>query len=55
VAKPDVSTIYGKIQYVDAFPDGSGKWQIVSAFPDFTIQKVTAFGAFKVKYVNAFP
>ena len=42
MTKVDVSRVYGKIQYVDAFPD-------------FKIQKVNAFGDFKIQYVSAFP
>ena len=41
MAKPDVSTIYGKIQYVDAFPDY--KVEVVNAFPDLKVQEVSTF------------
>jgi hypothetical protein len=44
-----------KVQEVNAFPDKCGKWQFVTAFPDFKIQYVTAFPDFKVQFVNAFP
>jgi hypothetical protein len=49
-AFPDI-----KVQKVTAFPDGPGKWQLVDAFPDFTVQFVDAFPDFTVKYVDAFP
>jgi hypothetical protein len=44
-----------KVEVVTAFADSAGEWEIVSAFPDFTIQKVDAFGDFKVEYVDSFP
>ena len=52
-AKPDVSKIYGKIMYVNSFPDY--KVQIVNSFPDFKVQIVNSFPDFKVQYVNSFP
>lgn len=39
--KPDVSAIYGKIQYVTSFPDY--KVQVVTAFEDLRVQEVTSF------------
>ena len=44
-----------KVQVVNAFPDAAGKWEIVTAFPDYKIQKVDAFSDFKVQYVDSFP
>ena len=40
---------------VNAFPDKPGEWQVVDAFPDFTVQIVDAFPDFTVQYVDAFP
>jgi hypothetical protein len=53
--KPDVSKIYGKIMYVDSFPDY--KVQIVSSFPDLRVQVVNSFPdkAGKWKIVSSFP
>ena len=51
----DVSKIYGRIQFVDAFPDAAGKWEIVTAFPDYKIQLVRAFADFQIEYVTCFP
>lgn len=58
--------LYGKVQFVDAFPDI--KIQFVDAFPDIRVewvnafpddcgkwQKVTAFPDLKVQVVTAFP
>ena len=63
---PDKCSLYGKIQFVDAFPDV--KVQVVDAFPDIKVklmdafadgpgkwQIVSAFPDFKVKIVDAFP
>ena len=49
-AFPDI-----KVKKVSAFPDKPGEWQVVDAFPDFTVQVVDAFPDFKVQYVDAFP
>ena len=49
-AFPDI-----KVKKVGAFPDKPGEWQVVDAFPDFTVQVVDAFPDFKVQYVDAFP
>lgn len=66
--------LWGKVQYVDVFPDFKvkvspfpdlnveeayfglkcGQWQIVTAFPDFTVQKVTMFEDFDIAY-SPFP
>jgi hypothetical protein len=66
--------LWGKVQYVDYFPDVTvkvsafpdlnveeayfatkcGQWQIVTAFPDFTVQKVTMFEDFDIAY-SPFP
>ena len=64
--KPAVGKIYGRIQFVDSFPDF--KVQEVNAFPDLRVQKVNAFPDacgkwqtvdsfpdFKIQMVNAFP
>ncbi|MFP6619182.1 MAG: hypothetical protein VB877_07550 [Pirellulaceae bacterium] len=54
-AKPDVSKIYGKIMYVNSFPDY--KVQIVNSFPDLKVQVVNSFPgkAGKWQIVNSFP
>ena len=39
--KPDVSRIYGRIQYVNSFPDY--KVEVVSSFEDLSVEEVTAF------------
>lgn len=44
-----------KVQEVTAFPNKCGKWQYVTAFPDFKIRFVSAFPDFKVQFVSAFP
>ena len=51
----DVSKIYGRIQFVDAFPDY--KVEVVDAFPDLKVQQVTAFAdsAGEWEVVTAFP
>jgi hypothetical protein len=49
-AFPDI-----KVKKVNAFPDKPGEWQVVDAFPDFTVQIVDAFPDFTVQYVDAFP
>jgi hypothetical protein len=66
--------LWGKVQYVDIFPDFKvkvspfpdlnveetyfglkcGQWEIVTAFPDFTVQKVTMFEDFDIAY-SPFP
>lgn len=64
--RPSKCRLYGKIQWVDAFPDV--KVQIVDAFPDIKVkfvdafpdrpgtwQVVDAFPDFKVQKVSAFP
>ena len=43
------------VQVVKSFPDQCGKWQWVTAFPDFTVQFVDAFPDINIKMVNAFP
>ena len=51
----DVSKIYGRIQYVDAF--ANYKVEVVSAFPDLRVEEVDAFAdsAGKWEIVEAFP
>ncbi len=49
-AFPDI-----KVKKVNAFPNHGGEWQVVDAFPDFTVQIVDAFPDFTVQYVDAFP
>lgn len=53
--KADVSKIYGKIMYVNSFPDY--KVQIVNSFPDLKVQVVNSFPnkPGKWKIVNSFP
>lgn len=43
--KPDLTKIYGRIQWVEAFPDY--KVQVVAVLPDLRVQRVTS-GANKV-------
>jgi|TARA_B110000014_G_C19698581_1_gene365804 hypothetical protein len=54
-AKPDVSKIYGKIMYVNSFPDY--KVQVVNSFPDLKVQVVNSFPDKPGKWqiVNSFP
>ena len=54
-AKPDVKKIFGRIQYVTAFPDY--KVEIVSVFEDLRVQEVTALAnsAGKWQIVTALP
>ena len=54
-SKPAVSRIYGRIQYVDAFPDY--KVEVVTAFEDLGVQEVDAFpdGPGKWQIVTEFP
>jgi hypothetical protein len=65
-AKPDVTKIFGKIQFVDSFPDF--KVQVVSSFPDLKVQRVssfadkvglwqtvTSFPDYKIQLVNSCP
>ena len=64
--KPDVSHIYGRIQFVDAFPNY--KVKVTDAFADLQVQTVTAFADkpgkwqivdsfpdFKIQTVDSFP
>lgn len=50
-----VAKIYGKIQFVDSFPDF--KAQVVDSFADLHVQKVSSFpdGAGKWQIVDSFP
>lgn len=54
-AKPSKCALFGKIQFVDSFPDV--KVQVVSSFPDIKVQKMTAFAdsAGEWQIVNSFP
>ena len=54
-AKVDVAKIYGKIQFVNSFPDY--KVQIVNSFPDLKVKVVNSFPdkVGKWKIVNSFP
>lgn len=45
--------LYGKIQFVDRFPDY--KVQIVKSFPDLKVQIVDRFPDLKVQFVDRFP
>ena len=51
----DVSKIYGKIQFVQSFPDY--KVQVVDSFPDLRVQVVSSFPDKPGKWqiVNSFP
>ena len=44
-----------RVQFVDAFPDKPGRWQVVDSFPDFTVQVVDSFPDFEVRVVESFP
>jgi hypothetical protein len=63
---PDVSSIYGRIQFVTSFPDY--KVKVVNSFPDLKVQmvdafpdrpgrwqKVNSFPDYKIQLVDAFP
>ena len=54
-AAPSKCSLYGKIQFVDSFPDV--KVQVVSSFPDIKVQKVSSFAdsAGKWQVVDSFP
>jgi len=58
--------LYGKIQFVESFPDLTvqivesfpdecGKWQIVDSFPDIKVKIVESFADIKIKFVDSFP
>jgi hypothetical protein len=51
----DVSKIYGRIQFVDSFPDYTFK--VVDSFEDLRVKKVSSFptSCGKWKIVNSFP
>lgn len=64
--KPDVSRIYGKIQFVESFPDY--KVKVVTSFPDLKVklvehfpdapgkwQIVDRFPDYKIQIVESFP
>ena len=64
--KFDVSKIYGKIQFVDSFPDY--KVKVVNSFPNLKVKKVSSFPNqpgkwkivtsspdYKIKLVDSFP
>lgn len=64
--KPGKCQLFGKIQFVQSFPDV--KVQVVTAFPDIKVQivnafpdkpgkwqKVSSFPDYKVQIVNSFP
>ena len=55
VRKPNVSRIYGRIQYVDHFPDY--KVEVVDSFEDLSVQEVAAFPNQPGKWqiVDSFP
>jgi len=52
---PGKCGLYGKIQFVDSFPDV--KVQVVTSFPDLKVQKVSSFadGPGKWQIVDSFP
>lgn len=65
-SKPNVSRIFGKIQFVESFPDF--KVQVVDSFPDLKVKRVASFPDspgkwqivqsfpdFKIQIVSAFP
>jgi len=53
--KPDKCKLFGRIEYVDAFPDV--RVQVVDAFPDIRVQVVDAFpdGPGRWQIVDSFP
>ncbi len=52
-AKPGPCQLYGKIQYVEHFPDVTVK--IVENFPALKVKVVENFADIKVKFVENFP
>ncbi|MCF6313662.1 MAG: hypothetical protein L3J39_14550 [Verrucomicrobiales bacterium] len=54
-SKSEIRKVYGKIQWVDAFPDY--KVKVVGANPDLKVKRVDAFPTApgKWKIVNSFP
>ena len=44
-----------KVQQVTSFPNKCGQWQMVTSFPDFTVQFVDSFPDITIKYVDSFP
>ena len=54
-AKPDKCKLFGKIKFVDSFPDV--KVKVVDSFPDIRVKKVSSFpdGPGKWKIVDSFP
>ena len=52
---PDPSRIYGRIQFVDSFPDY--KVQVVDSFPDLRVKMVGSFpdGSGEWQIVDSFP
>lgn len=66
VPKSTIEKVYGKIQFVDSFPDY--KVQVVTSFPDLKVQRVDSFPDapgkwqivdsfpdFKIQIVDSFP
>lgn len=53
--KPPAARVYGRIQFVDSFPDF--KVRQVNSFPDLRVKKVTSFpdGPGKWQIVDSFP
>ena len=47
----DVSRIYGKIKFVDSFPDY--KVKVVNSFPDLKVKKVDSFPGFSRQVENS--
>ncbi len=53
--KPDKCRLYGRIRFVDSFPDVTVK--VVTSFPDIRVKRVTSFadGPGKWQMVDSFP
>lgn len=47
--------LYGKVKFVESFPDDCGEWQIVESFRDIKIKVVDSFPDIKIKFVQSFP
>lgn len=42
------------VQFVSAFPNACGEWQLVDSFPDFTVRFVDSFPDITIKEVRVF-
>lgn len=44
-----------RVQIVDNFADEPGEWEMVTNFPDYTVEFVESFPDFTIRYVESFP